>query len=100
MITFYICASNDIYIFIIYIHMPRITMYTVGEDVIIKEVSKEAAAKIKGLAAEDILIFELIKGAGSTGIWTRDMRTRTNLQTAQARTFSEVLLAASLIGRD
>ncbi|GAB4817070.1 hypothetical protein N2152v2_004116 [Parachlorella kessleri] len=35
--------------------------------------------KFKGLTAEDVLVYQTIKNAGNTGIWTRDMRHRTNL---------------------
>lgn len=45
--------------------------------------SKEDAIKLKGLNAEDILVYQVINQAGNTGIWTRDIKTRTNLPQAK-----------------
>ncbi|EFN57447.1 hypothetical protein CHLNCDRAFT_59631 [Chlorella variabilis] len=38
------------------------------------------ATRFKGLTAEDMLVYQCIQGAGNMGIWTRDMKQRTNLQ--------------------
>ncbi|PSC67959.1 DNA-directed RNA polymerase III subunit RPC6 [Micractinium conductrix] len=37
-------------------------------------------ARFKGLTAEDMLVYQCIQAAGNIGIWTRDMKQRTNLQ--------------------
>lgn len=37
------------------------------------------AVKFKGLGPEDMLIYQVIKAAGNMGIWTRDMKQKTNL---------------------
>lgn len=38
------------------------------------------ATRFKGLTAEDMLVYQCIQSAGNMGIWTRDMKQRTNLQ--------------------
>lgn len=35
--------------------------------------------RIKGLGTEDMLVYQVISQAGNVGIWTRDMKQRTNL---------------------
>lgn len=41
--------------------------------------AREEAIKVKGLGAEDMLVYQVISQAGNVGIWTRDMKQRTNL---------------------
>lgn len=41
--------------------------------------AKEEAVKVRGLHAEDMLVYQVISQAGNIGIWTRDMKQRTNL---------------------
>lgn len=35
--------------------------------------------RFKGLNAEELLLYQIIKSAGNTGLWTKDMKARTNL---------------------
>lgn len=35
--------------------------------------------RLKNLTAEDLLVYQVIQASGNMGIWTRDMKTRTNL---------------------
>eukprot|EP00891_Asterochloris_glomerata_P005515 jgi/Astpho2/5515/Aster-02781 len=41
------------------------------------------SARLKGISAEEMLVLEQVREAGNTGIWTRDLKSRTNLQQAQ-----------------
>jgi len=56
--------------------------------VLYEEVSAEAAAKLRGLGAEERLVFAAIEKCGNVGIWTRDLRFKSGLQQNQ---FSKVL---------
>lgn len=47
----------------------------VNEDTAAKE--KE---KLRGLSAEDMLVYRIIEASQSGGIWTKDIRIRSNLQ--------------------
>jgi DNA-directed RNA polymerase III subunit RPC6 len=54
----------------------------VGEDLDnprYRAMGREESIKMKGLGVEDILLYQVIGQAGNTGIWTRDMKQRTNL---------------------
>lgn len=57
-------------------------------------------ARFKGLTAEDMLVYQCIQGAANMGIWTRDMKTRTNLQQPKInkilKTLEERLLVKSV----
>ncbi|KAL4425784.1 hypothetical protein ABPG75_009800 [Micractinium tetrahymenae] len=57
-------------------------------------------ARLKGLTPEDMLVYQCIQGAGNMGIWTRDMKTRTNLQQPKInkilKTLEERLLVKSV----
>lgn len=35
--------------------------------------------RFKGLGPEELLLYQVIKSAGNTGLWTKDMKLRTNL---------------------
>ncbi|KAL4445817.1 hypothetical protein ABPG77_009016 [Micractinium sp. CCAP 211/92] len=57
-------------------------------------------ARLKGLTPEDMLVYQCIQGAGNMGIWTRDMKARTNLQQPKInkilKTLEERLLVKSV----
>lgn len=92
-----ICQNSTIFSTNIDKHsVVAFTLQDTGE-VLLREQSKEMAVKFKGLTAEDVLIYELIKGSGSMGLWTRDMKTRTNLQTAQVTKILKTLEARKLV---
>lgn len=60
-------------------HQIQILLNPLDNTPVYKAVSLDDSAKFKGLSAEDLLVYQSIKSAGNTGIWTRDMRQRTNL---------------------
>lgn len=66
------------------IQRGRLQLIRGANDVIFyKEVSEETALKFRGLTAEDILVYQMIEASGNQGIWTRHIKTRSNLQQTQ-----------------
>jgi hypothetical protein len=37
-------------------------------------------ARFKGLSAEEVLVYQAVEASGNVGIWTKELRARTNLQ--------------------
>ncbi|KFM28665.1 DNA-directed RNA polymerase III subunit RPC6 [Auxenochlorella protothecoides] len=60
-------------------HRLQILMAATGGGHVYKMVQKEDAIKLKGLSTEDHLLYQCIARAGNVGIWTKDMKRRTNL---------------------
>ena len=57
----------------------------------------EEGQKFKGLGAEEVLVYQAIDGAGDVGIWTRDLRARTNLQQPAVTRILKALEARHLV---
>lgn len=54
-----------------------------GKELIFKLKDLDQAMKLKGLTAEDMLVYQAIQSGKNQGIWSRDIKRRTNLaQTA------------------
>ena len=53
--------------------------------------------QLQGLSAEDHRVYQLIKLAGNSGIWTKDLRIAAQLQQAQANKSLKVLASRKLI---
>jgi len=51
-----------------------------GEELIYSLVSDELASKLTGLDMQGRLVYQTIEKAGDVGIWTRDIRNKTNIQ--------------------
>lgn len=66
-------------------------------QIVYKEVAAEEAVKFKGLSAEELLLYQCIKAAGNSGVWTKDMRVRTNLAQPQITKILKVLEGRRLI---
>jgi DNA-directed RNA polymerase III subunit RPC6 len=49
------------------------------------------------LSAEELLVYQVIKQAGNTGVWTRDLKVRTNLAQPQVTKMLKALEGKSLI---
>jgi len=73
-----------------------------------KVVKKEDAAKYKTLSAEEALVYSYIESSGREGIWTRTIRTRTNLhqtvmnrclKTLEAKNYIKPVKSAKNVGR-
>jgi len=61
----------------------RISLFKDHLGLVYKEVSPEELNKFKGLGKEDMLIYQLIEQAGNKGIWTKEIKNKTNLQQPQ-----------------
>ncbi|EFA76787.1 RNA polymerase III subunit [Heterostelium album PN500] len=63
-----------------------------------KEVTNlEEQSKIRGLTADDMLVYQLIEQSNDKGTWTKEIRTQTNLQQTQVTKILKVLETRNLI---
>jgi DNA-directed RNA polymerase III subunit RPC6 len=66
------------------IQRGRLQLIRSSDDKIVyREVSEDVAAKFRGLSPEDMLIYQLIEASGNQGIWTKHLKTKSNLQQTQ-----------------
>ncbi|KAL6751999.1 RNA polymerase Rpc34 subunit-domain-containing protein [Haematococcus lacustris] len=77
----------------------RIQLYQVGPNktTFYKELSAEESAKYKGLAADELMVYQTIQSSGSAGLWTKDMKTRTNLAQPHITKILKVLEGRRLV---
>lgn len=68
-----------------------------SDTLLYRAVSAEEAVKFKGLSSEDVLVYQIIQQASNTGIWTKDLKLRSNLQQPQVTKVLKTLEARSLI---
>ncbi|GLI65586.1 hypothetical protein VaNZ11_009160 [Volvox africanus] len=68
-----------------------------NNKLVYKEVAAEEAVKFKGLNTEEMLLYQCIKSAGNTGVWTKDMRIRTNLAQPQITKILKVLESRRIV---
>lgn len=57
----------------------RLIMSKTGDELIYKLVNEETASKFVGLDVQARLVYQVMEEAGSTGIWTKDLRIKTKL---------------------
>lgn len=58
----------------------RLVMSKVGDELYYTLVSDEEASKFVGLDLTARMVYQVIEKAGNLGIWTKDIRTQTNMQ--------------------
>lgn len=58
----------------------RLSMCKKGSQLVYKLVKEELAEKFSGLDNSARLVYQVIEGAGNLGVWTKDIRTKTNIQ--------------------
>mmetsp|Transcript_41328 Transcript_41328/g.67012 ORF Transcript_41328/g.67012 Transcript_41328/m.67012 type:complete len:290 (-) Transcript_41328:628-1497(-) len=76
----------------------RITVFKDGDNIVFRELIGESdQIKFQGLGVEEMLIYQLIQGAGNMGIWTKDLRYRSNLQHTQVTKVLKTLETRKLI---
>mmetsp|Transcript_7062 Transcript_7062/g.23398 ORF Transcript_7062/g.23398 Transcript_7062/m.23398 type:complete len:287 (+) Transcript_7062:1175-2035(+) len=61
----------------------RVNLFKDGDELVYKLVTNEEAARFKNLSAEEALVFQLIQQSADMGIWTKDLKQRSNLQQPQ-----------------
>ena len=54
-------------------------------------------ARFKGLSAEEVLVYQAVEAAGNVGIWTKELRARTNLQQPAVARMLKALEARGLV---
>ncbi|DBA81657.1 hypothetical protein WJX77_003870 [Trebouxia sp. C0004] len=62
-----------------------------------KEVEAGKSARLKGLAPDFLLVYQCIEAAGNTGVWTKDMKFKTNLQQPQITKILKELETRTLV---
>jgi|UniRef100_A0A7R9T920 DNA-directed RNA polymerase III subunit RPC6 len=75
----------------------KIQVYKDGDSLIYREVQKDEAVKFKGLSSEDLLVYQIIQSSGNTGIWTKELKQKSNLPQTQITKIFKVLEARKLI---
>jgi DNA-directed RNA polymerase III subunit RPC6 len=58
----------------------RLVMSKVGDELYYTLVSEQVATKFTGLDLTARMVYQVIEKAGNIGIWTKDIRTQTNVQ--------------------
>ena len=53
--------------------------------------------KFKGLSSDELLVYQIIKGSNNIGIWTRDLKVKSNLQQNQVVKVLKVLESRKLV---
>lgn len=64
---------------------------------IFKATMQQDAVKFKGLHAEELLVYQCIKAGGNQGVWTRDLKQRTNLPQPKINKILKALEERSLV---
>ncbi|CAM6115383.1 unnamed protein product [Calypogeia fissa] len=75
----------------------HIQLFQQGGTLIYKEANKDEVAKFKGLSSEDMLVYQAIQQSANSGIWTMDLKRRTNLQQPQVTKAIKTLETRNLI---
>ena len=61
----------------------KLQIFKDGESLVYKEVKQDEAVKFKGLSSEDLLVYQIIQQSGNTGIWTKELKQKSNLPQTQ-----------------
>ena len=75
----------------------KLQIFKDGDALVYKEVKQDEAVKFKGLSSEDLLVYQIIQQSGNTGIWTKDLKQKSNLPQAQIAKIFKSLEARKLI---
>ncbi|KAG8458254.1 hypothetical protein KFE25_001546 [Diacronema lutheri] len=66
-------------------------------DLVYRRQSTQEATRVQGLSSEERLVLQLIEATGNVGMWTRDIRLRSNLQQTQVPKILKTLELRKLI---
>jgi len=78
------------------LNMSRV-MIDGGEEIFYNLVSDAIAAKFQGLDASATMVYQVVEKAGTGGVWTKDIRTQTNIQGQALTKIFKALEARKLI---
>jgi DNA-directed RNA polymerase III subunit RPC6 len=79
------------------LYQRKIAIFKRGDSLVFERVHEEQAAKFKGLSTEDMLIYQIIQHAGNAGMWTKELKQRSNLPVPQITKCFRTLEARKLI---
>jgi len=77
--------------------MGKIHLLQSGDGLVYRLKDPEAAKNVKGADTEEKLIYQIIGASGNKGIWTRDIRFKSNLVPAQVNKILKSLESKKLI---
>lgn len=75
----------------------KLQIFKDGDTLVYKEVKQDEAVKFKGLSSEDLLVYQIIQQSGNTGIWTKELKQKSNLPQTQIGKIFKSLEARKLI---
>ena len=75
----------------------KLQIFKDGDTIVYKLVNTTEAVKFRGLASEDLLVYQIIQQSGNSGIWTKELKQRSNLPQAQITKIFKSLEARKLI---
>ena len=75
----------------------KLQIFKDGDALVYKEVKQDEAVKFKGLSSEDLLVYQIIQQSGNTGIWTKELKQKSNLPQTQIGKIFKSLEARKLI---
>ncbi|KAL6068232.1 DNA-directed RNA polymerase III subunit RPC6 [Balamuthia mandrillaris] len=75
----------------------RVEIHMRGNTYYYTAISEEKSRKFRGLTAEERLIYQLIEAEGDMGLWTRDMKFKSNLQQTHINKILRILEQRQLI---
>ena len=75
----------------------KIDVFGRGGGLVYARVREAQAAKFKGLSTEDMLVYQIIQHAGNAGMWTKELKQRSNLPVPQITKIFKTLEARKLI---
>ena len=79
------------------LNQRKIDIFRRGDSLVFARVREEQAAKFKGLSTEDMLVYQIIQHAGNAGMWTKELKQRSNLPVPQITKIFKTLEARKLI---
>ena len=79
------------------LNQRKIAIFKRGDSLVFERVREEQAAKFKGLSTEDMLVYQIIQHAGNAGMWTKELKQRSNLPVPQITKCFRTLEARKLI---
>ena len=75
----------------------RLEVVKRGEELIYRALGEGVAQKFQGLNAEDLLVYQIVKAAHNVGIWTKDLKARSNLRQPQITKILKLLEARQIV---
>jgi DNA-directed RNA polymerase III subunit RPC6 len=75
----------------------RIQLLGTADNPHFRAIAPAEAAKFRGLGQEEMLVYQTIANAANNGIWTRDMKAKTNLPQAKITKYLKTLEERALI---